>query len=128
MKKVFTIGRISLGLAYLIYGYLHFTNTAADASLVPDGIGSKTFWVIFIGICWWAVALSFFTNVLTRLSGILASVVLASILCFTILPHFNHPGSWLSIGSICSVIGGSLMVSSMGTMWPSGFLKAKADR
>ena len=49
-----------LGLAYVVYGYLHFAHTAADAAMVPQGVGRPVVWVILIGICWWAVALSFF--------------------------------------------------------------------
>ena len=67
MKPVLSFGRIMLGLAYVVYGYLHFAHTAADAAMVPQGVGRPVVWVILIGICWWAVALSFFTNILTRL-------------------------------------------------------------
>lgn len=81
MKPVLSFGRIMLGLAYVVYGYLHFAHTAADAAMVPQGVGRPVVWVILIGICWWAVALSFFTNILTRLSGVLASVLLFFV-CF----------------------------------------------
>lgn len=80
MKPVLSFGRIMLGLAYVVYGYLHFAHTAADAAMVPQGVGRPVVWVILIGICWWAVALSFFTNILTRLSGVLASVLLFLVL------------------------------------------------
>lgn len=80
MKPVLSFGRIMLGLAYVVYGYLHFAHTAADAAMVPQGVGRPVVWVILIGICWWAVALSFFTNILTRLSGVLASVLLFFVL------------------------------------------------
>ena len=82
MKPVLSFGRIMLGLAYVVYGYLHFAHTAADAAMVPQGVGRPVVWVILIGICWWAVALSFFTNILTRLSGVLASVLLFFVLFF----------------------------------------------
>ena len=91
MKPVLSFGRIMLGLAYVVYGYLHFAHTAADAAMVPQGVGRPVVWVILIGICWWAVALSFFTNILTRLSGVLASVL--------------------------GLIGGSLQVAAYGEMW-----------
>ena len=90
MKPVLSFGRIMLGLAYVVYGYLHFAHTAADAAMVPQGVGRPVVWVILIGICWWAVALSFFTNILTRLSGVLASVLLFFVLFFAILCH--HEG------------------------------------
>ena len=57
MKPVLSFGRIMLGLAYVVYGYLHFAHTAADAAMVPQGVGRPVVWVILIGICWWAVAL-----------------------------------------------------------------------
>ena len=117
MKPVLSFGRIMLGLAYVVYGYLHFAHTAADAAMVPQGVGRPVVWVILIGICWWAVALSFFTNILTRLSGVLASVLLFFVLFFAILPDFHAVSSWLSMASVLGLIGGSLQVAAYGEMW-----------
>ena len=117
MKPVLSFGRIMLGLAYVVYGYLHFAHTAADAAMVPQGVGRPVVWVILIGICWWAVALSFFTNFLTRLSGVLASVLLFFVLFFAILPDFHWVSSWLSMASVLGLIGGSLQVAAYGEMW-----------
>ena len=117
MKPVLSFGRIMLGLAYVVYGYLHFAHTAADAAMVPQGVGRPVVWVILIGICWWAVALSFFTNILTRLSGVLASVLLFLVLVFAILPDFHGVSSWLSMASVLGLIGGSLQVAAYGEMW-----------
>ena len=117
MKPVLSFGRIMLGLAYVVYGYLHFAHTAADAAMVPQGVGRPMVWVILIGICWWAVALSFFTNILTRLSGVLASVLLFFVLFFVILPDFHGVNSWLSMASVLGLIGGSLQVAAYGEMW-----------
>ena len=50
MKPVLSFGRIMLGLAYVVYGYLHFAHTAADAAMVPQGVGRPVVWVILIGI------------------------------------------------------------------------------
>ena len=117
MKPVLSFGRIMLGLAYVVYGYLHFAHTAADAAMVPQGVGRPVVWVILIGICWWAVALSFFTNILTRLSGVLASVLLFFVLFFAILPDFHGVSSWPSMASVLGLIGGSLQVAAYGEMW-----------
>ena len=117
MKPVLSFGRIMLGLAYVVYGYLHFAHTAADAAMVPQGVGRPVVWVILIGICWWAVALSFFTNILTRLSGVLASVLLFLVLFFAFLPDFHGVSSWLSMASVLGLIGGSLQVAAYGEMW-----------
>ena len=117
MKPVLSFGRIMLGLAYVVYGYLHFAHTAADAAMVPQGVGRPVVWVILIGICWWAVALSFFTNILTRLSGVLASVLLFFVLFFASLPDFHGVSSWLSMASVLGLIGGSLQVAAYGEMW-----------
>lgn len=117
MRPVLILGRIMLGLAYVAYGYLHFAHTDADMALVPRGVGYPMFWVILIGICWWAVALSFFTNILTRLSGVLASILLFFVLFFVVLPDFHDVASWLSMASIFALVGGSLQVSVHGRMW-----------
>ena len=103
MKPVLSFGRIMLGLAYVVYGYLHFAHTAADAAMVPQGVGRPVVWVILIGICWWAVALSFFTNIF--------------VLFFAILPDFHGVSSWLSMASVLGLIGGSLQVAAYGEMW-----------
>ena len=117
MKPVLSFGRIMLGLAYVVYGYLHFAHTAADAAMVPQGVGRPVVWVILIGICWWAVALSFFTNILTRLSGVLASVLLFFVLFFAILPDFHGVFFCLLMASVLWLIGGSLQVAAYGEMW-----------
>ena len=118
MKPISALGRIFLGIAYLIYGYLHFTHTLADTNLIPGNMGYKTFWVILIGICWWATALSFFTDILTKLSGILASILLLLVFFVAVLPHFSGMASILSTASIFGMIGGSLLISSKGKMMP----------
>lgn len=118
MKNITALGRILVGIAYLFYGYLHFAHSAADAAVVPNSVGAPMFWVIFIGICWWATALSFFINILTRVSGILASLLLLLIFCFAILPRFDGVSSWLSMASIFAMIGGSLQVAAQGNLWP----------
>lgn len=117
MRPVLILGRMMLGLAYVVYGYLHFAYMDADMALVPRGVGHPMFWVILIGICWWAVALSFFTNILTRLSGMLASILLFFVLFFVVLPDFHGVGSWLSMASIFALVGGSLQVAVHGRMW-----------
>lgn len=117
MKPVLILGRIMLGLAYVTYGYLHFAHADADAAMVPKGVGFPMFWVILIGICWWAVALSFFTNILTRLSGVLAAILLFFILFFVVLPDFHGVSSWLSMASVFAMVGGSLQVAVHGRMW-----------
>lgn len=113
MKPVLSFGRIMLGLAYVVYGYLHFAHTAADAAMVPQGVGRPVVWVILIGICWWAVALSFFTNILTRLSGVLASVLLFLVLFFAILPDFHGVSSLafdgFGVGADRRVVTGSCL-------------------
>lgn len=117
MKPILILGRIMLGLAYVAYGYLHFANARVDAALVPHDVGYPMFWVILFGICWWAVAISFFTNILTRLSGILASILLFFVLFFVVLPDFHGVSSWLSMASVFALIGGSLQVAVHGRMW-----------
>lgn len=114
MKVLIFIGRILLGISYAIYGYMHFTHADVDESMVPHFVGYPLFWVYFIGACWVAVALSFLANVMTRQSGVLASVVLISILIFVQLPHFSGMMSYLSLASTIALVGGSLIVAGLG--------------
>ena len=129
MKPVLSFGRIMLGLAYVVYGYLHFAHTAADAAKSTSLLLSRSFFndtatteIYTLSLhdalpIWWAVALSFFTNILTRLSGVLASVLLFFVLFFAILPDFHGVSSWLSMASVLGLIGGSLQVAAYGEMW-----------
>lgn len=119
MKALNSTARILIGLSYGIFGYAHFAYAGDDMGLVPNFVGAAMFWVYFIGTCWWATALSFITNIMTRLSGILASVLLVLILLLVQLKGFHAPGSLLSLSFTIALIGGSLMVSAYGTMdWP----------
>lgn len=114
LKNILLIGRIFLGMAFGIYGYLHFTYTAQEVAMLPGEVGERRFWVIFIGICWWAVAFSFFTDRLTRISGVLAALLLLLILFFVVFPTFHGPGSWLSTAAVFGLIGGAFLVSANG--------------
>lgn len=111
MKTLSVLGRILLGIAYAIFGYLHFAHASADMTIVPKSVGSAQFWVYFVGICWFATALSFFTNILTRMSGVLASIMLLLILFFIQIPGFKGAESYISLASTIALIGGSLIVS-----------------
>lgn len=111
------IGRILLGLSYAIFGTLHFIFAQKDINLVPTFVGPPLFWVYFIGICWWATAISFFTNIMTRLSGLLASALLLLILFFVQLKGFDGMASAVSLASTIALIGGSVMVAGEGTMY-----------
>ena len=81
MKPVLSFGRIMLGLAYVVYGYLHFAHTAADAAMVPQGVGCPVVWVILIGICWCSTEFFYqYSDAFERSTGI-GLAVFGSVFC-----------------------------------------------
>lgn len=119
MWSIRWIGRFLLGIAYGIFGSLHFLYTEADMGIVPSFVGSSRFWVYFIGVCWIATAVSFITNILTRISGLLASLLLILIMIFVLFSHFGGKDSYLQLAFMLGLMGGSVMVAADGTTrWP----------
>lgn len=114
MNKLFFLGRIIIGIAFLIYGFMHFANVNADAAIVPHFVGFPVFWVYFIGCCWWAVAFSFFINIETRIAGWLASLLLFVILVSVQLFNFHGMESMLGVASTLGLIGGCITVAEGG--------------
>lgn len=110
-------GRILVGAFFVIVGILHFTHVKGDAQLI-SGMPGATFWVVFVGVCWIATALSYWTNILTHLSATL-STVLVLIITFTIniqsFGYGNDLGTIMAIANNIGLIGASMMVASTGT-------------
>lgn len=111
MVKLAFVGRFLIGLAFIFYGYVHFAFAKHDAAIVPHFLGNSLFWVYFIGICWWATALSFFTNILTRYSGWLAALLLVLILVFVQLKGPIDDVNPINIASVIGLMGGCIVVA-----------------
>ena len=111
MVKLAFIGRFLIGLAFVFYGYVHFAFAQHDATIVPHFLGDSLFWVYFIGVCWWATALSFFTNILTRYSGWLAAFLLFLILIFVQLRGSVVDINPINVASVIGLMGGCIIVA-----------------
>lgn len=68
--SMFTIGRILIGIFFIIAGTLHFLNVQGDASNLLTNLPGAKFWVIFTGSCWIAAAFAFWFNLLAKLAAL----------------------------------------------------------
>lgn len=108
-------GRMLIGAFFVIVGYLHFTNVDYDASLI-SGMPDAVFWVIFVGICWIATALSFWSNTITHISAILASILVLIISLSINIPALRSGCNMADIMAIANnigLIGSTMMVASV---------------
>lgn len=116
MDDLFYAGRVLMGIFFFTVGWLHFDNIKGDAAMMGNFPGS-VFWVVFIGLSWFAVAFSFWTNIMARTAGILASLVLLLIIVVIDLKSFGKADGWSVIYQIVrtlGVMGGCLLVASRG--------------
>ena len=89
-KNYYLIGRMIAGLFFFIVGWVHFYNMANDVEIM-GGFPHALFWVIFVGFCWFAVSASFWTQLMTKTSALLACVLIVVITLMIKLKSF-HPG------------------------------------
>lgn len=116
IEDLFYAGRILMGIFFFTAGWLHFDNIKGDAAMMGNFPGS-VFWVVFIGICWFAVSFSFFTNIMARTAGTLASLVLILIILVINFKSFGKADAWSVVYQIVrtlGVMGGCLLVASRG--------------
>ena len=116
---LYIVGRILTGSFFVVAGFLHIINVKYEA-LMLNGMPHAEFWVIFVGICWFATALSFWSNLMTRTSAMLASIM---ILIITFMINIHAFGKGDDINAIVQLakntglIGACLLVASRGKYW-----------
>ena len=115
---LFWVGRILTGLFFVTAGWLHFAHTLSDAEMIsgmPHGI--SMFFVIFLGICWICVAISFWFNILSRLSAMLATVaiiIITFMINIKMFGHGNDLAAWIQISRNVGLIAACWLVASKG--------------
>ena len=113
-------GRILVGIFFLTAGIMHLTNVDYDATMISTFPMAKAL-VIFTGICWIATALSYWSNIMSRLSGILASLLIVIITISITLNEFSMQSAWGGIFSIAKnigLMGCCILVAAYGTILP----------
>lgn len=112
----FATGRTIMGLFFLIVGFLHFMYLKEEAQLITM-MPSPVFWVIFVGICWLATGVSLITNIMTKTSCLLASLLVVIITLIVDLRGLGFENDYevvLRITQNIGVVGGALVSGSMG--------------
>lgn len=113
-------GRILTGVFFITAGIMHLTHISFDATLIPDFPFAKGL-VVFTGICWLATALSFWSNIMSRLAAILASVLILIIIFSITLNGFQHMETLSALDTLLqnlALIGCCLLVGAKGTLSP----------
>ncbi len=113
---IFGIGRVLLAIFFMIAGFMHFMMEDSDINMLGGMPGAK-FWVLFVGVCWFATAFSICFNILSRLSSILASVLIL-LITFMINIHAFGTGdnfdAALHIAENIGLIGALMLAASHG--------------
>ncbi|MGL5227711.1 MAG: hypothetical protein ACRC77_05950 [Bacteroidales bacterium] len=117
MKALSHIGRILVGIGFLFLAFVHFKFADGDAKMVPSFLPFPMFWVYFIGACWGAAGISFITNIMTRLSGLLAALLVFVIIFLVQLKSFttSNPMDIITLAFSLGLIGACFMISAEGT-------------
>lgn len=116
-KGFYNLGRILVGLFFLIAGCMHFLYTDIDVHMMGDFPGAR-YWVLFIGVCWFAVTVSFWFNLLSRLAAVLASVAIIAICLLITMKSFSHHSIFMPLLSLMqnvAIIGSCLLVGWKGS-------------
>ena len=116
---MFIVGRILAGLFFAVAGFLHMINIKDDAAML-NGMPNAEFWVVFVGICWFATALSFWSNLMSRTSALLASLMILIITFMINIHAFGNGGDVNAIVQLAKnagLIGVCLLVASRGKYW-----------
>lgn len=115
-KRFYVGGRVLTAIFFLTVGYLHFANSHQDASMMGNFPGAL-FWVLFIGVCWFATAVSFWLNIMARTASLLASVVII-LICVMITSKGFSAGkmfdTYLALSQNFAIIGSCLLVGYKG--------------
>lgn len=116
---MFIVGRILAGLFFVVAGFLHMINIKYDSAML-NGLPNAEFWVIFVGICWFATALSFWSNLMSRTSALLASLLILIITFMINIRAYGNGGdinATLQLTKNAALIGVCLLVASRGKYW-----------
>ena len=124
-----TVGRSLFGIAFVVFGTLHFQAPAWIASLIPHWIPFHLFLAWFTGCALVAAGLSITAKIRTRLSAALLALML---FCWVVIVHgpriahaFRDGDEWNS-GFVCLTMAGYALIAAAltnrhheGSAWAS---------
>lgn len=110
------LGRMLIGFFYFIAGYLHFSYVSKEASII-SWMPMAEIWVVFVGICWILVAVSFWSNMMSRPAAVLASVLIIIIACTVSIRELAQSDDFTNIMILAKdvgLIGANLLIIKDG--------------
>ncbi len=113
----FLLGRILLGIPFLVFGMMHFPGADQMAGMVPAWIPGGVFWVYFTGVANIAAGVAFITGKQARLAGFLTVLMMIVFILAIHLPGMSNPAtaqmSMMSILKDLGLAGGALLMAHL---------------
>ena len=118
LDKFFAMGRYLFALALVVFGVQHFLYAGFIATLIPAWIPGKLFWAYFVGVAFFAAALSIATGKMARLASTLLGVMFLAWVVILHMPRVAaapHNGNEWTSEFIALAMGGAsfLMISAV---------------
>src|SRR5262249_41006173 len=102
LDKLVALANVFFAMPLGVFGAEHLSGDAGIASLVPEDMPWKMFWVYFVGVALVAAALSIATRILVPWSGFLFGVMM---FLFVAMLHFpgalSEPGNRIGWVIVC---------------------------
>jgi uncharacterized membrane protein len=88
LDKVVALGNLFFALPLAVFGSEHFSAAQGISQMVPKFMPWHLFWTYFVGLAWFAAALSIATKIQVRWSGLLFGIAM-----FLFVAIIDLPGS-----------------------------------
>ena len=118
LDKFFAVGRYLFALALVVFGVQHFLYAGFVATIVPAWIPGKLFWAYFVGVAFFAAALSIVNGKKAKLASTLLGVMFLTWVVIVHMPRVAaapHNGNEWTSEFVALAMGGAsfLMISTV---------------
>lgn len=118
LDKFFAMGRYLFALALVVFGVQHFLYAGFIATIVPGWIPWKLFWAYFVGVAFFAAALSIATGKIAKLASTLLGIMFLAWVVILHIPRVAaapHNGNEWTSEFVALAMGGAsfLMISAV---------------
>jgi uncharacterized membrane protein len=112
------MGRYLFALALVVFGVQHFLYAGFIATIVPGWIPWKLFWAYFVGVAFFAAALSIATGKIAKLASTLLGIMFLAWVVILHIPRVAaapHNGNEWTSEFVALAMGGAsfLMISAV---------------
>jgi uncharacterized membrane protein len=115
MEKSYTLGRIFVAIALVVFGVQHFMYGGFVAGLVPAWMPGRLFWAYFVGVAFFAAAGGILYERLARPAATLLGVMFFLFVLLLHIPriavHSNDGNEWTSGFVALAMCGGSWVLA-----------------